>query len=151
MILVGIDTNLLIYAADRDAESDKHRMAAALLKGLARTGCGLLPLQALAEFYAVTTRKNIVPAAVAAVFADALTESFPVHEAALPDIRDAMRVHRDHGIAFWDGMLWSVVRRAGARILLSEDFQDGRVLEGVRFVNPFPAANASLIEAIVAA
>ena len=58
---------------------------------------------------------------------------------------DAARVHRDHGVPFWDGMLWSVARRAGAQMLLSEDFQDGRVLEGVRFLNPFVPENAAAL------
>lgn len=42
--------------------------------------------------------------------------------------------------------MWSVVRRAGARFLLSEDLQDGRELEGVRFLNPFNPANMAIID-----
>ena len=44
-----------------------------------------------------------------------------------------------HNLSFWDAMLWSVVKDAGATVLLSEDFQDGRELGGVRFLNPFTA------------
>jgi predicted nucleic acid-binding protein len=74
---------------------------------------------------------------------------FPVQEALLADVQDAIRVHREHGISFWDGMLWSVTRRAGARILLSEDFQDGRDLEGVRFVDPFAERNAGILTDLI--
>lgn len=141
----------MVYTADRNAEITKHRIAATLLKGLAGTRYGLPPLQTVTEFYAVATRKNIVLTAVAAFLVDTISESLPVHAATISDVRDAMRVHRDHGIAFWDGMLWSVLRRVGARIILSEDFHDGRVLEGVRFVNPFLPANAGLLAEIGAA
>jgi predicted nucleic acid-binding protein len=43
-------------------------------------------------------------------------------------------------------MLWATVRRAGVRLLITEDLQDGRILEGVRFVDPFAAHNDALIE-----
>jgi predicted nucleic acid-binding protein len=36
-----------------------------------------------------------------------------------------------------DAMLWAVVKQTGATLLLSEDLQHDRVLEGVRFRNPF--------------
>ncbi len=37
-------------------------------------------------------------------------------------------------------MLWAVARAAGCRYLLSEDFQSGRTLGVVTFVNPFGPA-----------
>ena len=37
-------------------------------------------------------------------------------------------------------------RRAGCRVLLSEDFQDGRDLGGLLFVNPFDPANRQLLD-----
>ena len=49
-MIAAIDTNVLIYAADRTADSRKHEIGAKLLNDLARTGRGLLPLQALTEF-----------------------------------------------------------------------------------------------------
>lgn len=149
MIVAAIDTNVLIYAAQRDGDRAKHEAAAGLLRRLSVAGRAVVPLQALAEFYAVAVRKGQVALGDAAAFVDVVTEMFPVREAALADAIDAMRVHREHGVPFWDGMLWSVARRAGARILLSEDFQDGRELEGVRFVNPFAKANVALLRDVV--
>ena len=49
-------------------------------------------------------------------------------------------------MAFWDAMLWATARRAGVGVLVSEDFQDGQTIEGVRIVNPFTARNAAVIE-----
>ncbi len=43
-------------------------------------------------------------------------------------------------------MLWATARRAGCRLLLSEDFQDGRDLGGVLFLNPFDPANRRLLD-----
>ncbi|HEV7373019.1 PIN domain-containing protein [Arenibaculum sp.] len=151
MSLVAVDTNILLYAADNAGDPAKHRVALDLLDRLGATGRGILALQALAEFYSVAVRKYRIPPDRAAVYVDAWGEVFPVHGAVLADVSDAMRVQRDHNVAFWDGMIWSVARRAGARILLSEDLQDGRSLEGVRFANPFEPSNRSLVEEIVGA
>ena len=48
-----------------------------------------------------------------------------------------------HGLSFWDALIWSAAVECSVGIIYSEDFQDGRELEGVRFVNPF-TAGASL-------
>jgi hypothetical protein len=59
---------------------------------------------------------------------------------------EAVRVHR---IAFGDAMLWASAQRAGVNYLLTEDFQDGFVLRGVTFVNPFHRANDQVIDELV--
>jgi predicted nucleic acid-binding protein len=52
-------------------------------------------------------------------------------------------------VPFFDAMLWATVKAAGCRVLLTEDLQDGRGLEGVRFVNPFDPANNSLVDLVL--
>ena len=69
----------------------------------------------------------------------------PVENATLPDLATAMRGVREHGLSFWDALLWATVRRTGVELLISEDFPDRRVIEGVRILNPFAARNAPLI------
>jgi predicted nucleic acid-binding protein len=59
---------------------------------------------------------------------------------------DAVKTHRT---AFWDAMLWGAAQPAGVRHLLTEDLQDGFELAGVRFVNPFEAANNRSIDEIL--
>lgn len=150
MILAAIDSNILLYAADSGGDAEKHALAADLLDRTAACRRAVLPLQALTEFYAVAVRKLGAAPADAAAFVEVWSDAFPVSAAAWPDIADAMRVHRDHGIPFWDGMIWSVARRTGARLLLSEDLQDGRDLEGVRFLNPFHSDNAAALAPVLA-
>src|SRR5258707_870120 len=140
-MLLGLDTNVLLYAADSSGDAAKHAVAVDVLERTSALGRGMLALQALAEFYAVAVRKRPATAISASAYVDAWSEVFPVQPTALSDVADAMRVHREHGIAFRDAMMWSVLRRAGARAVLGEDFQDGRELEGVRFVNPFNPLN----------
>lgn len=149
-MLAGIDTNILLYAADSAGDPAKHRMAINLLDRLGAGGRGMLPLQTLTEFYSVAVRKHRASPEQASRYVDAWSGVFPVREAVFADVTDAMRVHRDHGVQFWDGMIWSVIKRAGGRVLFSEDFQDSRELEGVRFMNPFAPANAAALNEFIA-
>ena len=49
----------------------------------------------------------------------------------------ALKAVGEHKLSFWDAMLWSVARENNVRELYSEDFQAGRELKGITFVNPF--------------
>ena len=46
-------------------------------------------------------------------------------------------------------LLWASARRAGVRYLITEDMQDGFVLQGVMYVNPFRNENDGLIDEIL--
>jgi predicted nucleic acid-binding protein len=39
--------------------------------------------------------------------------------------------------------------QAGAKVLLTEDMQDGRTLDGLRLINPFHAGNLTAIESVL--
>lgn len=54
-----------------------------------------------------------------------------------PLILDAAIGVRDHKMSFWDAQIWAAARTNGIPVILSEDFSDGSVLDGVRFVNRF--------------
>lgn len=51
-----VDTNILVYAEDRDAKS-KHDIARELVLGLWNDRQGVLSIQVLQEFYVAVTRK----------------------------------------------------------------------------------------------
>ena len=42
-----------------------------------------------------------------------------------------------HSLSFWDELIWSAAVENKVAIIYTEDFQDGREVEGVRLVNPF--------------
>lgn len=54
----SFDTNILVYAVDRDA-GERHGRSKVLLEKAARRDC-VLTIQALAEFFHATTRKNLL-------------------------------------------------------------------------------------------
>jgi predicted nucleic acid-binding protein len=50
---------------------------------------------------------------------------------------EAARGARDHDLAYYEPQIWAAARLNQVATVFSEDFSDGQVLEGVRFVNPF--------------
>lgn len=130
-----LDSNILVYALDRDA-GGRHVTASKLVRRATGWDCVLI-LQALAEFFVAVTRKGKMPMEDAVAQLADWQALFPVCAATPATLGRAVKAVREHGLAFWDAMLWASAREAGCAWLLSEDFQHGRVLEGVRFHNPF--------------
>jgi predicted nucleic acid-binding protein len=141
---LSLDSNLLVYFVDRGA-GERHEQALDLVHRSSRADC-VLTLQSLGEFFHVATRKGKVSPADAAAVVQSLRATFPV-AAASPEVLDrALSAVLQHGLSFWDAMLWSTVEQAGCQLLLSEDFQHGRRLGRVTFVNPFAPDNRELLE-----
>jgi len=139
-----LDSNLLVYASDREAR-DRHRTAHDLVRRASSLDC-TLTLQALAEFFQVTTRKFKVPPRTAAEIVNGWRDVFPICSADDFALVDAMDAVEGHGLSFWDAMLWATARRAGCRAVLSEDFQNGRELGGVIFINPLVPEPSPMLE-----
>ena len=144
----SLDSNILVYAADQNAGGNRHEISVALMAQSARSDC-VLTLQSLAEFFSVTTRKSLLKPGDAGAFVGDWLAVFPVAPNAPGDLVDAMRAVEDSRISFWDAMLWATARRAGCAAILSEDFQDGQVLQGVRFINPFLRKNDAYLERLL--
>jgi predicted nucleic acid-binding protein len=130
-----LDTNVLVYADDLDAGAKRTR-ARKVLSDSIRTGEGVVSTQVLQEFFTIITRKLGVEADAARRKVEPLGEMHLVR-IELPMILDAIDLHRLHAISFWDALIVRAAAVAGCAVLLTEDLQDGRVLDGVRVENPF--------------
>ncbi len=136
-----LDTNILVYAVDT-AAAERHRVALKVVELAMRHDC-VLVLQALCEFYATMTRKGKISAHDARAQIDDWQALFPVVSATASTLSRAVRAVEQDRFSFWDAMLWATARDAGVSTLLSEDFQHGRVFDGVEFVNPFSASSVT--------
>jgi len=146
---IAFDTNLLVYASAATDPDVRTTPARALITRGMRSGSAVLLLQTLAEFSHVAMRKAGVPADQVRKIVDGWRAVLPVRAAAEEDLADALVAVKRHRLAFWDAMLWATARRVGVGYLITEDLQDGITLDGVKFVNPFNAANDELIERIL--
>lgn len=143
-----IDTNVLVYAYDpRDAA--KCRISRRLLEILPETGRGVLTPQILGEFFRVVTRK--IPSPLSAEEAErsiaAYVRAWTVHDVTRWTVLEAARGVRQYHFSFWDSMIWASARLHQVPHVLSEDFNTGSLIEGVRFLNPY--ALDSQVEALI--
>ncbi len=129
------DTNVLVYADDKAAPA-KQRRALELVADHRRVGTGVVSLQVLQEYFVTVTRKLQVDARIARRKVELLAE-FDVAAPELADILAAIDLHRLHGLSFWDALIVRSAKQAGCSVLLTEDFQHGREMEGIRIINPF--------------
>ncbi len=135
------DTNVLVYAVDpRDpAKRDRARET---IRRAVRSGSAALPSQVLSE-YANVRLKKLRPAPDPEAIGrevERLLLAFPVLALTGPVVLEALRGVRDHGLSYYDAQIWVVARLGQVDVVLSEDFNPGAVLEGVRFANPLDPA-----------
>lgn len=134
---VFLDTNILIYAHDRDAGA-KRDTAVALLRDLWERRCGVVSTQVLQEFYVNVTRKIATPLSrsqTRGLLRNYL--SWQIETNVPETILAASEIEERHRLSFWDAMIVASAVRSGAERLLTEDLNHDQVIEGVRVQNPF--------------
>jgi predicted nucleic acid-binding protein len=131
-----IDTNVLIYAHDKDAGA-KHEIAKTVLRDLWSERTGVLSVQVLQEFYVNVTRKISSPLSkdlarlVVSSYAIWCTETTPT------EIISAFRIEGESRIGFWGALIVSCASKDGATRILSEDLNAGQRIAGILIENPF--------------
>ena len=129
------DTNILIYADDKAAPA-KQRRALDLVAEHRRARTGVVSLQVLQEYFVTVTRKLHVDPAIARRKVELLAE-FHVAAPDVSDILAAIDLYRLHSLSFWDALIVRSAKQSGCTVLLSEDMQHARELDGLHIFNPF--------------
>lgn len=129
------DTNVLVYTDDKAAPA-KQRRALDLIAEHRRARTGVVSLQVLQEYFVTVTRKLHLDPRIARRKVELIAE-FDVASPEGADILAAIDLHRLHGVSFWDALVLRAAKQAGCSILLSEDMQGNREIDGVQIVNPF--------------
>ncbi len=131
-----VDSNLLIYAHDRDA-GPKREVAMALFDQLWSERTGTLSVQVLQEFFVTVTRKLRTPVAKAQAREVVRAYAPWVVSPTTPEtILRATELSESASIDFWDALIVAAAEQSGAETLYSEDLNDGQLIAGVRLVNP---------------
>jgi predicted nucleic acid-binding protein len=135
---VLIDTNVLVYAHQTE-DLRKRTRAVEIIKQLGENGRGRLSAQILAEFVKVTTtgRRRALTIDVARVQIESLMRMFIIFDVTPFIVLEAASGVREHRLSYYDAQIWATAKLHQVATIFTEDFTDGRVVEGVRFVNPF--------------
>jgi predicted nucleic acid-binding protein len=133
-----IDTNVLVYAYD-PTDHRKQDRSLNVLARLAAQNRGRVSAQILGEFFRVATAKMRPPLhpEAARVQVGELAQAWPVLPITALVVLEAARGAHEHGLPYWDAQVWATARLNQIDTVLTEDFGDGRTLEGVTFRNPF--------------
>ena len=132
-----LDTNILVYAFDR-ADPVKQERALNILEGGLFGDRPTISTQVIQEFYVTVVRKLSVPLSEEKAL-EACTQLalFPVVRIDTDMILAAIRLSQRHGLSFWDSLIVEAAKIGSCNVLVTEDLQDGLVLNGLKIVNPF--------------
>lgn len=133
-----LDTNILVYAADNSAGA-RHARAVEIVDRAVDCNC-VLTLQALSEFYAAVTRKNLVSRKDASAQIRDWIDLFPTVGATSTALHDATQAAQTGRFGFWDALLLATAREAGCVTALSEDMHGGSRFGAIAVLNPFAGA-----------
>jgi len=133
---VLMDTNVLVYTLDPRDQVRQDRAIQLVLR-LEAEGEGSLSAQCLSEFANVLITKQRLSAGETMLQVDKWRSAFPVFPLTPQIVLEAVRGVRDHQLSYYDSQIWACARLNQIPVVFSEDFQDGQLLEGVNFVNPF--------------
>ncbi len=132
-----VDTNLLVYAYDSSA-GKKWKTSSEILSLLWTHRTGVLSTQVIQEFFVGLTQKvknPILPGAAKEIVSDLLRWPLVVNDGG--DIVRALDLQIKYRFSFWDSLVLQAAIASKSEFLLSEDFQDGQVIESVTIINPF--------------
>jgi len=131
-----LDTNVLLYSISGEAsEAAKKERALALLD---RDDAGL-SVQVLAEFYVQATRATRLHPVSHEVAAGLLRTwtRFAVQDNTVAIMNHALQIRVATRFSYWDSAIIAAACALGCNELMTEDLSSGRVVEGVRIINPF--------------
>jgi predicted nucleic acid-binding protein len=132
-----IDSNIIVYAFDaRDVE--KRRRAMDVMSRLAELGSAAVSVQVLGETYVSLAHCSRVAmtAAEAEQVVRRVAGLFRVFDLSIEAVDLGLSYAGRFQLHYWDALILATARYNGPSVLLTENLQTGRVIEGISIVNP---------------
>lgn len=130
-----VDTNILVYAADKASPASQKTLIA---RGLLLQRGLHLSVQVLNEF--TVNARNPSKLNLSTHEELQWIESwllFPVHPMTAETFLSARLFHERYQVSHWDGLILAAAKEALCEKLYSEDLQSGRIYDGTEVINPF--------------
>ncbi len=146
---LSLDTNVLVYAVDR-TDGHKNALARSIIVHASKTDI-VLTQQVLGEYLNVVRKsdRDLQPALrETAERFERLFIMVPTPKSLLlPSFDRSVR----YQLQYWDALIVSVCLENKVTHLLSEDLQDGQIIDGLTVLNPFAESNKSTIDRLFVA
>ena len=138
-----VDTNVFVYA-HADEDPVKSQVAREVLREIVSEGTGCVSTQVLNETFSRLTR-GVQDVSGIEEMSDVISEimdSWRVLDTTGFIVWEAIEGVIRYRMSYWDSLIWAAANVNGVPYVLSEDFSDGRRIDGVTFLNPFAAGFA---------
>lgn len=130
-----LDTNFFVYLFNK-TEHDKWDQCHQILIAADNNVQFVISTQVLNEFISVMLNKFKMPPMILKGIIDDMCE-YELVETNVNIIKKAMDIKILNQLSFWDSLIISAAKSANCSIILTEDMNDGQVIEGVKIQNPF--------------
>jgi len=133
-----LDTNIFVHTFDPKATA-KSKKAAQLVRRAVDSGAGITSYQVVQEFLNVALRRFSPAMSTPEAEQYLITVFQPllaVHSSPALYL-SALRLAEKHRLSWYDSLIVGAAIEGGCDRLLSEDFQHGQKIEGLRIENPF--------------
>jgi predicted nucleic acid-binding protein len=130
-----LDTNILLYAYDRDAPAKREVALRMVEQGWSSPGDIAISVQVLQEMHVNLEKRGVSRADATQVICD--FSQWPVVDNSLDLLLAALDEQARWKISLWDALILAAARASGASELVTEDLNHGQNYGGVRVVNPF--------------
>ena len=133
---IFFDTNFFVYLFSR-SEPEKRNHCLALMDTLGKGSNTLVwSTQVVQEFYVTMTRKfqkdpQLVKSSIR------LFHHMELVVNSMNTIEQAIDIQTTAQLSFWDSLVISAAQQAHCTILISEDLNDGQIIQGIEIRNPF--------------
>lgn len=130
-----LDTNIILYAYDRDAGAKRDVAQSILEDALRHPHRTAVSVQVLQEFFVNFVRKgNSIEETTTLI--DDLTH-LSVIDNTLALFRTGLTLQSRWQISLWDSMILAAAKASGAKELITEDLNHEQDYGSIRAINPF--------------
>jgi predicted nucleic acid-binding protein len=130
-----LDTNILLYAYDRDAPAKRSVALRLVEQGWSAPGQTAISAQVLQEMHVNLEKRGVAKAEAARIIRD--YAPWPVVDNSLKILLSALDEQTRWGLSLWDALILAAARASGASEIFSEEFNHGQDYGGIRAINPF--------------
>ncbi len=130
-----LDTNFIVYLFSED-EKEKKKKCHYLFEKLKDEARLVISTQVLKEFTAILISKFKLDPIFVKRGIDNLSKLEVVHINTVL-IKNAIDIHILNQLSFWDALIVSAAKSANCNMILTEDINDGQVIDGIKVQSPF--------------
>ena len=130
-----LDTNILLYAYDRDRPARRSAALRLAEQGWSAPGQTAVSVQVLQEMQVNLEKRGVAKPEAARIIHD--YAPWPVADNSLKILLSAQEERTRWRLSLWDALILAAARASGASEIFTEEFNHGQDYGGIRAINLF--------------